>query len=373
MPPRSKIRRPKNTLLKAGTTSDQPLFLRKTFAMITHADCWTPAGDCFIIKNPVHFAEAVIPGFFKHNNFSSFVRQLNFYGFKKVKWQGDVCGDSTFDTPVDTAVAPQHFKWWSFKHPNFQRGRPELLTEIKKAQLVAAHGIDDKGLAEMHTDVSRLKERMEGMAETIEELVGQVERLGGDTGGLGEEIGKRRRRDEYNVVVADSESAVAIQVLSTSSSVTTLRGATDSELLLEDAADDLTAQDVDDLLLCFAEEESVPAEEESVPVEEESVPAEESEAVATVGRTDVGPAPGHAGGLSPHEQALHLALSSLPAAMQMMVCASLVNNIEVLAGSLGGLGGLGPKARFGGNGRSCGEQSLGGKGAGGMQGVQVEA
>ena len=70
-------------------TNDEPLFLRKTYAMInccpTDVACWSQRGDTFLIKDSKKFSEEVIPKFFKHNNFSSFVRQLNFYGFRKVK------------------------------------------------------------------------------------------------------------------------------------------------------------------------------------------------------------------------------------------------------------------------------------------------
>ena len=70
-------------------TTDQPLFLKKTFNMInacrSDVACWSKDGETFLVKEAKIFADEVIPKFFKHNNFSSFVRQLNFYGFRKVK------------------------------------------------------------------------------------------------------------------------------------------------------------------------------------------------------------------------------------------------------------------------------------------------
>jgi uncharacterized protein YcsI (UPF0317 family) len=65
------------------------LFLRKTFTMLNTGPSdiagWSDDGLSFFIKCQFQFADNVIPKFFKHNNFSSFVRQLNFYGFRKVK------------------------------------------------------------------------------------------------------------------------------------------------------------------------------------------------------------------------------------------------------------------------------------------------
>ena len=42
---------------------------------------WSMKGDTFIIKDAKKFSEKVIPTVYKHNNFSSFVRQLNFCKF----------------------------------------------------------------------------------------------------------------------------------------------------------------------------------------------------------------------------------------------------------------------------------------------------
>ncbi len=39
----------------------------------------------FVIKDQKVFEQHIIPKFFDHNKFSSFARQLNFYGFRKMQ------------------------------------------------------------------------------------------------------------------------------------------------------------------------------------------------------------------------------------------------------------------------------------------------
>jgi hypothetical protein len=46
---------------------------------------WSQDGEKFIVKDPELLAKNVIPKYFGHNKFSSFSRQLNFYGFKKLQ------------------------------------------------------------------------------------------------------------------------------------------------------------------------------------------------------------------------------------------------------------------------------------------------
>jgi len=67
-----------------------PAFIWKLYNMVedpasSHVISWTPTGGSFVVASPMEFQEVILPKFFKHSNFSSFVRQLNLYGFHKVQ------------------------------------------------------------------------------------------------------------------------------------------------------------------------------------------------------------------------------------------------------------------------------------------------
>ncbi|KAI9498878.1 HSF-type DNA-binding-domain-containing protein [Zychaea mexicana] len=69
----------------SGTTAvnrSQAAFVNKLYKMledssIHHLISWSQNGDLFSVTNPTSFSRTVLPQYFKHNNWQSFVRQLN--------------------------------------------------------------------------------------------------------------------------------------------------------------------------------------------------------------------------------------------------------------------------------------------------------
>ncbi|KAG3114243.1 hypothetical protein PI124_g12422 [Phytophthora idaei] len=149
-----------------ASASAAPVFLQKTYDMIESSPaavaCWSESGTSFIIKLPREFAKTMLPRYFKHNNFSSFVRQLNFYGFRKHKK----------DEIVISTEEDESKNWWEFYHEKFMRGRQELMAQIRRKTYSEPASPD-------HEEVETLKQSVQSLQGQVSELMGQLSDLTG--------------------------------------------------------------------------------------------------------------------------------------------------------------------------------------------------
>jgi len=148
-----------------------PTFLIKTYQMISTcsrdlAD-WADDGETFVVKNTTKFAKSEIPKYFDHNNFSSFSRQLNFYGFKKVP-------KKTIRIDQGKSLA-KHVK---FHNDKFKRGRTDLLPQIQRS---TKKGLNEhnqiKEVKILEDKVHNLEAQVSTMHYEIKTLQDQVEQL----------------------------------------------------------------------------------------------------------------------------------------------------------------------------------------------------
>lgn len=141
IPPPEKKRR------KAGAGSKQhqlPMFLTKTYHMIEKCDStvatWSPSGENFVVKNVEKFASSILPQYFKHSNFSSFARQLNFYGFRKLKAEPILTAD--YDARTASYVR--------FFHEKFQKVIEIIVYHV------SYYSCENSALCNTHTTCNKL-------------------------------------------------------------------------------------------------------------------------------------------------------------------------------------------------------------------------
>ncbi|KAI1694679.1 HSF-type DNA-binding domain-containing protein [Ditylenchus destructor] len=84
--------------------------------------CWDASGTSFHVIGVYKFSQVVLPSYFRHKNMSTFVRNLNQYGFRKL---------FSFDQSIlaDIKDRTDHSQYYN---PLFLRDRPDLLSQIKR-------------------------------------------------------------------------------------------------------------------------------------------------------------------------------------------------------------------------------------------------
>ncbi|AOW05393.1 uncharacterized protein YALI1_E16974g [Yarrowia lipolytica] len=131
-----------------GQTKGRPAFVFKLWNMVNDPAYdeyirWMPDGKSFQITGREQLEKIVLPRFFKHNNFSSFVRQLNMYGWHKVQ-------------DVTSGSMQSNDEVWQFKSPNFIRGREDLLDNIVRNK--GTKGSDEEEEMDMTTLMDELQQ-----------------------------------------------------------------------------------------------------------------------------------------------------------------------------------------------------------------------
>ncbi|KAI5416169.1 hypothetical protein KIW84_041278, partial [Lathyrus oleraceus] len=128
-----------NSTTEKGGGGGPSKFLVKIYQMvddpyIDNIVSWSQSHNSFIIKDPDEFASNLLSKYFRHNNFSNFVCQLNTYGFHKIKHDQ-----------------------WEFANEYFLKDQYYLLGNIQGKQIVHNHSLGEVERLAFEEEIEKLE------------------------------------------------------------------------------------------------------------------------------------------------------------------------------------------------------------------------
>ncbi|KAF8102965.1 hypothetical protein N665_0189s0019 [Sinapis alba] len=148
-----------------------PPFLSKTYDMVDDPSTneivsWSRGNNSFVVWDVPEFSKVFLPKYFKHNNFSSFVRQLNTYVSEASLFMGF------------RKVDPDR---WEFANEGFLRGQKQLLKGItrRKSSNVSQKQtqVQNSSLGACVEELVRLRQQQQATEHQLKDAVQKVQAM----------------------------------------------------------------------------------------------------------------------------------------------------------------------------------------------------
>lgn len=136
-------------------------FVLRLYEMISNTKnsetlAWTDSGTSFAIVNTDNFTLKLLKKHFKNKNYSSFVRQLNLYGFRKQRDTGEI-----------------HV----YAHEYFLKDQPEVLCQVNRRvsecnkPAVSIPEIEKNGILEIQIRQEKLEKKFEKLEQKNKKIL----------------------------------------------------------------------------------------------------------------------------------------------------------------------------------------------------------